>query len=144
MDYVFEFACKEYEEMQEKAKQGKMTMADMQYADLLMHYKKSALTAEAMEQQEGQNRAGRSYDEYSGRRSMDDRGDRYSGAYSMRSYDERGGSYRSMMDGRSERMRYSGNNGAAEHLRKAIDHTSDDEARHELMKVLEKLETNNR
>ena len=117
-------------------------MAEMQYADLLMHYKKSALTADAMEKQGGQS--SRSYDDYSERRSMDDRGDRYSGAYSMRSYDERGGSYRSMMDGRSERMRYSGTNGAAEHLRKAIDHTNDDETRHELMKALEKLETNNR
>jgi len=128
--------------LQEKAKQGKLSMADMQYADLLMHYKKSVVTtAEAMERLKGQS--SRSYEEYSGRRSMDDRGDRYSGAYSMRSYDERGGSYRSMMDGRSGNVRYSGN-GAAEHLRKAIDHTSDDEARHELMKVLEKLETNNR
>jgi hypothetical protein len=142
MDYVFDFACQEYDELQDKAKKGKLTMAEMQYADLLMHYKKSALTAEAMEKQGGQS--SRSYDDYSERRSMDDRGDRYSGAYNMRSYDERGGSYRSMMDGRSERMRYSGTNGAAEHLRKAIDHTNDDEARHELMKVLEKLETNNR
>ena len=142
MDYVFDFACQEYDELQDKAKKGKLTMAEMQYADLLMHYKKSALTAEAMERQGGQS--SRSYDDYSERRSMDDRGDRYSGAYSMRSYDERGGSYRSMMDGRSERMRYSGTNGAAEHLRKAIDHTNDDETRHELMKALEKLETNNR
>jgi hypothetical protein len=142
MDYVFDFACQEYDELQDKAKKGKLTMAEMQYADLLMHYKKSALTAEAMEKQGGQS--SRSYDDYSERRSMDDRGDRYSGAYNMRSYDERGGSYRSMMDGRSERMRYSGTNGAAEHLRKAIDHTNDDETRHELMKVLEKLETNNR
>jgi hypothetical protein len=142
MDYVFDFACQEYDELQDKAKKGKLTMAEMQYADLLMHYKKSALTAEAMEKQGGQS--SRSYDDYSERRSMDDRGDRSGGAYNMRSYDERGGSYRSMMDGRSERMRYSGTNGAAEHLRKAIDHTNDDEARHELMKVLEKLETNNR
>lgn len=142
MDYVFDFACQEYDELQDKAKKGELTMAEMQYADLLMHYKKSALTAEAMEKQGGQS--SRSYDDYSERRSMDDRGDRYSGAYGMRSYDERGNSNRSMMDGRSERMYYSGTNGAAEHLRKAIDHTNDDEARHELMKVLEKLETNNR
>jgi len=143
MDYVFDFACQEYDELQDKAKKGKLTMAEMQYADLLAHYKKSIVTtAETMERLKGQS--SRSYDDYSERRSMDDRGDRYSGAYSMRSYDERGGSYRSMMDGRSERMRYSGTNGAAEHLRKAIDHTNDDETRHELMKVLEKLETNNR
>lgn len=142
MDYVFDFACQEYDELQDKAKKGKLTMAEMQYADLLMHYKKSVLTAEAMEKQGGQS--SRSYDDYSERRSMDDRVDRSGGAYNMRSYDERGGSYRSMMDGRSERMRYSGTNGAAEHLRKAIDHTNDDETRHELMKVLEKLETNNR
>ena len=142
MDYVFDFACQEYDELQDKAKKGKLTMAEMQYADLLMHYKKSALTAEAMEKQGGQS--SRSYDDYSERRGMDDRGDRSGGAYGMRSYDERGGSYRYMMDGRSERMRYSGTNGAAEHLRKAIDNTNDDEARHELMKVLEKLETNNR
>jgi len=143
MDYVFEYACKEYDELQDKAKKGELSMAEMQYADLLMHYKKSALTAEAMERQGGQSRMGRSYDDYSERRSMDDRSERYGGPYGMRSYDERGGSYRSMMDGRSGNVRYAGSS-AAEHLRKAIDHTSDDEARHELMKVLEKLENNNR
>ena len=143
MDYVYEFACQEYDELQEKAKQGKMTMADMQYADTLKHYMKNTLATEAMEQQEGQS--SRSYDDYSERRSViSERGDRSAGSYGMRSYEERGGSYRDSMGGRSERMRYSGNNGAAEYLRKAIDHTSDDEARHELMKVLEKLETNNR
>ena len=137
MDYVFEFACQEYDELQDKAKKGKLTMAEMQYADLLMHYKKSALTAEAMEGQSNQNM--RSYDDYSSRRSMDDSSNR-GGAYSMRSYEDRGGSYRSM-NGRSERMRYAGSGGAAEYLRKAIDHTSDDEARHQMIELLEKLET---
>ena len=48
-DYIYEFACHEYDELQEKAKNGGLSMQEMQYADLLAHYKKDALAVEGME-----------------------------------------------------------------------------------------------
>ena len=47
-DNLFDFACAELGELDKKAKNEKLTMPDMQYADLLEHYKKSVLTNEAM------------------------------------------------------------------------------------------------
>ena len=49
-DNIYTFVCDELEELDKKAKNGKLSMTEMQYADLLAHYKKSALTNEAMEE----------------------------------------------------------------------------------------------
>ena len=48
-DSFYDFVCHELEELDEKAKADKVSMTDVQYADMLEHYKKSYLTNEAME-----------------------------------------------------------------------------------------------
>ena len=52
----FDFVCHELEELDEKAKADKVSMTDVQYADMLEHYKKSYLTNEAMEGEGYSNR----------------------------------------------------------------------------------------
>ena len=47
-DDFYSFVCKELEELDEKAQRGDVSLADVQYADLLEHYKKSVLTNDAM------------------------------------------------------------------------------------------------
>lgn len=45
----YEFVCDELKDLDEKAQRGDVGMTDVQYADILEHYKKSYLTNEAME-----------------------------------------------------------------------------------------------
>lgn len=59
----FDFVCHELEELDEKAKADKVSMTDVQYADMLEHYKKSYLTNEAME---GEGYSNRGYMPYYG------------------------------------------------------------------------------
>lgn len=46
----YDFVCSEKEDLDEKAKKGDVSIADVQYADLLEHYLKSANTNEAMKE----------------------------------------------------------------------------------------------
>ena len=62
-DSFYDFVCHELEELDEKAKADKVSMTDVQYADMLEHYKKSYLTNEAME---GEGYSNRGYMPYYG------------------------------------------------------------------------------
>ena len=62
-DSFYDFVCRELEELDEKAKADKVGMTDVQYADMLEHYKKSYLTNEAME---GEGYSNRGYMPYYG------------------------------------------------------------------------------
>lgn len=83
---VYEFVCDELKDLDDKARKGELGLKDIEYADMLEHYKKSKLTSDAME---GGGYSGASYDggyggDYSGARgrmnaSRDSMG-RYSGA----------------------------------------------------------------
>ena len=55
-DSFYDFVCHELEELDEKAKADKVSMTDVQYADMLEHYRKSYLTNEAMEESGYSNR----------------------------------------------------------------------------------------
>lgn len=66
---LYEFVCAELEDLDRKAQAGKIEMRDIEYADMLEHYKKSKLTNHAME---GKG--------FSGRGSY--------GGYDMSSYDD--------------------------------------------------------
>lgn len=46
---LYEFVCAELEDLDRKAQAGKIEMRDIEYADMLEHYKKSKLTNHAME-----------------------------------------------------------------------------------------------
>lgn len=48
MHDLINFACEELEELERKAKDKKMSMSDVQYADMLAHMKKNLLAAEGM------------------------------------------------------------------------------------------------
>lgn len=48
MDKLLNYVCDELEELERKADKGKLSMAEMQYVDLLAHAKKNLLTADAM------------------------------------------------------------------------------------------------
>ena len=71
MHELINFACTELEELEDKAKRGTLTMADIQYADTLAHMKKNLLAAEGMT-------GGRSHSSYAMRGRDGDVDGRYS------------------------------------------------------------------
>ena len=105
MDKLIDYICEELEELERKAdKGGKLSMSEIQYGDMLAHFKKNLLTAEAMGGEEGEynNASGNSYARGGGRgRGRNARRDsmgRYSseggqGGQGGGSYRQGGGSY---------------------------------------------------
>lgn len=113
MDKMIEYICDEMETLERKVdKGGKLTMAEVQYADTLAHLKKNILTADAMmESEEGGSYEGGSYARGRGRYAKRDSMGRYSregGSYDDGSYEgsygrtyDRGGRDYSREDGYS-------------------------------------------
>lgn len=105
MDKLISYICDEMEELERKAeKGGKLTMQEIQYADMLAHLKKNILTSDAMmDADEEYSNEGGSYARGRGRSARRDSMGRYSredgysrmtdGGYRGGSYN-RGGSYR--------------------------------------------------
>lgn len=48
MHKLIDFICDELDDLEEKAEHGKLTMAEVEYGDMLAHFKKNLLTADAM------------------------------------------------------------------------------------------------
>lgn len=48
MDKLIDYICEELEELEHKADKGKLSMAEMQYVDMLAHAKKNLLKGEEM------------------------------------------------------------------------------------------------
>lgn len=100
MHKLIEYICDEMEELERKAeKGGKLSMQEIQYADMLAHLKKNILTSDAMmESDDEYSNDGGSYARGRGRNARRDSMGRYSSegrSYRMSdggSY--RGGSYR--------------------------------------------------
>lgn len=104
-DYIHE----ETMELDRKAKGGKLSSAELQYADMLQHLKKSLLTNEAMEGADGYSNDGGTY--YGSRPHMD------------------GGSYargRGMNARRDSRGRYTSDSGIISELRELMEKAPDD------------------
>ena len=95
-DYIHE----ETMELDRKSKGGKLTTAELQYADMLQHLKKSLLTNEAMEGAEGYSGT---YGSYTYRGSMND------GSYARRSIR------------RDSRGRYAGDSGIMDELHELME-----------------------
>lgn len=139
MHKLMEYVCSEMEELERKAdKDGKLSMAEMQYLDTLAHTKKNLLKADEMWEDS----------EYS--EAMDGRGT----SYARRSY-ERGmndGSYRydnSMARGRRGNVRrdsmgrYSRAEGAemmVDELKDLMQDAPDEQTRMEFRKFIQKIE----
>lgn len=127
-DNLYDFACKELEELDRKAKNGNPTMSDMQYADLLEHYKKSVLANEAMTDGKG----------HSGN---------YPYSYADRNIPYHGGSYAGRRNARRDSMgRYSGergysrDGGMVEELRELMQDAPDERTRQEFQRFIQKIE----
>lgn len=93
MHKLIEFICDELDDLERKAERGKLSMTEVQYGDMLAHFKKNLLKSEEM---------------MDGGYSMDRYGDDYSGEY--RGYSERRGRGRNARRdsmGRYSRDRYS-------------------------------------
>lgn len=54
MDKLISYICDELEELEKKAAKGNLSAAEIQYGDTLAHFKKNLLTAEAMEEADGE------------------------------------------------------------------------------------------
>lgn len=80
------FIHDELAELDRKVKTGgKLTAAEVEYADMLAHLKKSLLTAEAMEEDDGYSqRGGMSYRDGRGMRENSMRGNSYAGRRNAR------------------------------------------------------------
>lgn len=50
MDKLIDYVCDELDELEKKAAKGKLSAAEVQYGDVLAHFKKNLLTADAMEE----------------------------------------------------------------------------------------------
>lgn len=96
MHKLIEFICEELEDLEKKTDKGKLSMQDMQYADLLAHLKKNLLTSEAMSESESEYSR-----EYS--REGSNRGSYRRGRDSMGRYTSRDSSYESSYRGSNSR-----------------------------------------
>lgn len=89
MDKLINYVCDELEELERKADKGKLSMAEVQYADMLAHLKKNILTSDAMMDEGYSNEGGYSYARDGRGRGSNAKRDSM-GRYSSRMYD---GSY---------------------------------------------------
>lgn len=141
MHTLIDYVCKEMDDLERKAQNGKLSMAEMQYLDTLAHTKKNLLKSDEMMDEDY---------------SMDDG---YNGSYdgSNRSYDgdrSYGGDYRSYRrsntDNRSYRGRKRDSMGRyarggntemmVEELRGMMEDAPDDRTRQEFQTFIRKIE----
>lgn len=140
MHKLMEFICDELEELERKAeKDGKLSMAEIQYVDTLAHAKKNLLKADEMwEESEYSMDGGRSYAR--GRRSM--RGGnsyRYEGEGSYARGRGRNAKRDSM--GRYSRDGYSMAEGEMiDELRELMNDAPDEQTRMEFQRFISKIE----
>ena len=96
MHKLIDVICDELDELERKASESKLTVQDIEYGDMLAHFKKNLLTADAM-----MNAEEYGYNSYDDGMSMARGRGRYAKRDSMGRYSRRGGSYRPYYDGYS-------------------------------------------
>lgn len=149
MHKLIDYICDELEELERKAdKEGQLSMQELEYGDMLAHFKKSLLTADAMMEYD-ESMEGGSYARGRGRNARRDSMGRYSSReYSSResyrgsgrsSYEnssrERGGSRRSR--GYSQDAEE-----VIEQLRELEMNAQDEETRRMIQKFIKQAEEN--
>jgi hypothetical protein len=128
MHKLIDYICDELDSLEQKAeKDGKLTVSEIQYGDMLAHFKKNLLKAEEMEggEYDGYSRRGMSYrydDGFSRGRGRNARRDSR-GRYTSRGYDG-----------------YSGGGDMMDELRSMMDEAQDDRSRAEIQKFINKME----
>lgn len=146
MHKLMEYICDELEELERKAdKNGKLSMAEIEYADKLAHIKKSLLTADELWEDseysnamDGQGGDGNSYRYYSRRGGSYARGGQGGGSYAR----GRGRNARRDSMGRYSRDGgYSyGADDMVQELRELMQDAPDDRTRQEFERFIQKIE----
>lgn len=135
MDKLYDYICEELMDLERKAdKDGKLTMSEIQYVDVLLHAKKNLLKteemSEAMEGGYSMRGEGNSYARGRGRNAKRDSMGRYSR--------ERGGNY-SRERGYSRNYSMDGED-MVEELRTMMENAPDERTRMEFEKMISKME----
>ena len=162
MHKLIEYICDELEELERKAdKEGKLSMAEIQYGDMLAHFKKNLLKGEEMYGEEemysmdgGSYEGGRSYARGGNRGGNRGGGQSRRGGYSMRG----GNSYRYEGEGsyargrgrnakRDSMGRYSSEGGYSmagdemiDELRDLMQDAPDEQTRMEFQRFIQRIE----
>lgn len=139
MDKLIDYVCEELEQLEKKADKGnKLSMSEIQYADMLAHLKKNLLTSEAMMDADGEySNEGigtYAYARGRGRNARRDSRGRYSSEY-------RGG--RRMMGGNYAREDGYSRAEAKEDMLmelREMEQDADDETRHMIRKWIKQVE----
>lgn len=118
MDKLIDYICEELDDLEKKASKGKLSAAEVQYGDMLAHFKKNLLTADAME------------DGYSGTYYRD-RGRSYARRDSMGRYSRR----HSRDDGYSTAV-----DGMIEQLHDMMKDAPDAETKNEIQRLITRFE----
>ena len=139
MHKIIDYVCGELEDLERKvSKGGKLSASELQYADTLAHLKKNLMKTEKM-----------SSDEYGRGRYSEGHSYRDSGSYAAGNYVRPDGSYipeivEDYGRGRSRDSMGRYTSGATDQtvqdIRMLMNRTQDDHARHELAKLLDRLE----
>lgn len=144
MHKLIEFVCDELEELERKAdKDGKLSMAEIQYADTLAHMKKNLLKSEEMmEDSEYSMAEGGSYARGGGRGGNRGGGRGGQSREGRGSYESRG----SYAQRRDSRGRYSRNYSMAtedmvEELRDLMQDAPDEQTKREFEKFIRRVES---
>lgn len=137
MHKLMEYVCDEMKELERKAeKDGKLSMAEMQYLDTLAHTKKNLLKADEMSEE---GYSGMMYPRYYGDDRMDGRSYRDGRSYNDdRSY-ARGRKRDSM--GRYSRGYSMANEDMVEELHELMEKAPDEMTKREFKKFIDKIET---
>lgn len=140
MHKLIKYVCDELDELERKAdKDGKLSMAETQYMDVLAHARKNLLTGEAMmERSEYSNSDGtyRGGSYRDGSYMMDGNG----GSYRGRSYAGRRNARRDSM-GRYSGNGYSRDEEMISELRELMQDAPDDRTRQEFQRFIQKIES---
>lgn len=137
MHKLMEYVCDEMKELERKAeKDGKLSMAEMQYLDTLAHTKKNLLKADEMSEE---GYSGMMYPRYYGDDRMDGRAYRDGRSYNDgRSY-ARGRKRDSM--GRYSRGYSMANEDMMDELHELMEKAPDEMTKREFRKFIDKIET---
>lgn len=129
MHRLYEYICRELDDLERKAEKGKLTMAEMQYGDTLAHFKKNLLKAEEMSG-DSYSMAGNSYnsDGYSRRSS-------YSRAGTMSPFSKMRG-----MNIRRDGYSMADNEQMLEELRGMMQDAPDEQTKMDFRRLIQRLE----
>ena len=147
MDKLIDYISEELDELEKKAGKGKLSVTEIQYGDMLAHFKKSLLTSDAMEDG-GYSGTGRSYgypQYHYDDGNMDNGRSNDSRPYEGRSYEGRSyaGRRYARRDSRGRYSRSYGNEYSGdmvEQLKGLMDEAPDENTRQEIQRLVSKME----